>query len=136
MNRLLLVVLLLIMACVVLFLGIKSPEPEVIVDPKHWKNERYYRYTEILRNEDGSRSFLLRPTAPSHIRAPNQESIERFTNGRNEQHDLNIKMQNKSIPSVDELMNEVENNRHNPESELEGMNLRRPMAAVAAYKSV
>ena len=135
MNKLL-IVLLLITIGVVLYLGVENPEKEIIIDPKHWKNERYYRYTDILRNEDGSRSYLLRPTAPSHIRAPNQELVENFTYGRNEQHELNLQMQNKSIPTVEELMNAVEESRHNPDSLVEGMNLTRPMAAVAAYKTM
>ena len=107
---------------------------EIVVDAKHWKNERYYRYTDAIRNEDGSLTQLLRPTAPSHVRAPNQAKLESFTNGRNEHHKLNKSLEHHEIPSVDSLLDEIHKRKNLTDAQFEGINVKRPIGTVAAYK--
>ena len=126
--------LLLVSAGVFVLLTKSSTEKEIIVDKKHWKNERYYRYTDALRNEDGSLTELLRPTAPSHVKAPNQTKLEKFTNGRNEFHKLNESLEHREIPSADKILEQVNKRKNLNEAQFEGINVRRPMGAIANFK--
>ena len=75
---------------------------EVIIDKKHWKNEKYYRYTDMIRNDDGTRTLLLRPTAPAHMKAPNQVKVEEFTQeGKKLNHVMNTEReQNMNLNAV------------------------------------
>ena len=107
---------------------------KVVIDAKNWKNERYYRYTDSIRNEDGSITQLLRPTAPSHVKAPNQEKLETFTNGRNEHHKLQKSLEHRENPSVDDLINEVHKRKNLNDAQFEGINVRRPIGTIANFK--
>ena len=136
MDRRLLMFVLLVSAGLFILLTKPSEviDNEIVVDAKHWKNERYYRYTDAIRNEDGSLTQLLRPTAPSHVRAPNQAKLETFTNGRNEHHKLNKSLENREIPSVDDVLNEVHKRKNLTDAQFEGINVRRPIGTIAAFK--